>query len=514
MKTFRFQAIVISLMMFLGLLNCTTKPEDVVTAADGVPVKFSVKGEGEPTLIFVHGWSADRTSWDAQVEHFSGKYRTVAVDLPGYGESGNTRDDWTMEMYGRDIAAIIQQLEADEAILIGHSMGGFAIVVAARVLPEKIIGLVPVDVFHDVERKLTSERIDEWIARNMAFVSNPTEEIIGSAYKIENDTTAIRRIIEKLTSSPKIGWEESLRDALDWTTNDLTNALTDLKVPIVCINSDRFPMKLETARKYTPMFDVKIVEGVGHGVMTEAPDEFNRLLGEIIEEFKHYTLSTDGVQIKFDVQGEGEPTLFFVHGFAGDMGGWDNQLSHFSKKYKVVAIDLPGFGLSGNNRKHWSMKTFGDDILSVIENLNLENVILVGHSMGGAVILEAARQKTGDITGLVPCDVFHDVESKLTDEFVERARKSYGKALERTGWEETGMAYVDWRNNELTNILKEIQIPIICINSDRLDNRVEIAREYAQQFDVRIIEGVGHGVMTEAPDEFNRLLEDIIQNVE
>lgn len=222
-------------------------------------------------------------------------------------------------------------------------------------------------------------------------------------------------------------------------------------------------------------------------------------------------VSKDGVQIRFDVHGQGKPAVIFVHGFAGDTKGWNNQINHFSMKYRVVTMGLPGFGESGNNRRNWSMGAFGEDVVSIIEHLKLDKVVLVGHSMGAAVILEAAKRIPEQIIGLVPCDVFHNVESKLTGEFIERARNYYGESLNNIGWEESARAFVQWRNNDLMNALEEIHTPIICINSDRFTNEIEIARNYTPLFDIRIIEGVGHGVMTEAPEAFNRHLEEIIE---
>ncbi len=266
------------------LFNGSTISNDAAIAEDGVEIRFEVMGEGEPAIIFVHGWAGDRTGWEAQVDYFSQNNRVVAIDLPGYGESGHNRDNWTMEMYGKDIAAVIEHLGIEKAVLVGHSMGSYTIVEAAKVIPEKLIGLVPVDVFHNVERELTDEQINQSITRRMEFVNNPTEEMMLRAYG-DIDSATVQKKIQEYLSVSKVGWEESLTEAIEWSLNDLTKSLAELKTPIICINSDRYPMELAIARKYAPMFDAKIVKDVGHGVMSEAPEEFNRLLEENIKEF-------------------------------------------------------------------------------------------------------------------------------------------------------------------------------------------------------------------------------------
>ncbi len=80
---------------------------DSVTSADGVMIHYEVVGEGEPTLVFVHGWSCDRGYWKGQVDEFAKTYQVVTVDMGGHGESGLGREDWTLAAFGDDVAAVV-----------------------------------------------------------------------------------------------------------------------------------------------------------------------------------------------------------------------------------------------------------------------------------------------------------------------------------------------------------------------------------------------------------------------
>ena len=60
-------------------------------SADGVAIRFEVEGQGEPTLVLVHGWAFDRHVWDGQVPALSARHRVVTLDLAGHGESGGSR---------------------------------------------------------------------------------------------------------------------------------------------------------------------------------------------------------------------------------------------------------------------------------------------------------------------------------------------------------------------------------------------------------------------------------------
>ena len=100
----------------------------------------------------------------------------------------------------------------------------------------------------------------------------------------------------------------------------------------------------------------------------------------------------DGVDIHYEAMGSGSPTLVFIHGWNCDRHYWSGQLSYFAEQHQVVAIDLAGHGESGLQRTEWTIGQFGADVASVADQLALDDVILVGHSMGGPVALEAARR--------------------------------------------------------------------------------------------------------------------------
>lgn len=92
----------------------------LVTSADGIHIAYETRDEGTPALVFVHGWSCDRTYWDGRLPAFSRQFKVVALDLAGHGESGLGRKTWTMGAFGRDVAAVVEKLGLDRVILIGH----------------------------------------------------------------------------------------------------------------------------------------------------------------------------------------------------------------------------------------------------------------------------------------------------------------------------------------------------------------------------------------------------------
>ena len=95
-------------------------------------------------------------------------------------------------------------------------------------------------------------------------------------------------------------------------------------------------------------------------------------------------------------------------------------MAYFASKHRVVALDLAGHGQSGGGRKDWTMAAFGEDVVSVVEALGLKRVVLIGHSLGGPAVLEAARRMPGRLAGLVLVDSWVDFEQRLPAEEVEK----------------------------------------------------------------------------------------------
>ena len=125
----------------------------VATAPDGVSIAYTVSGEGSPALVFVHGWMCDQTYWTAQAASFSTTHTVVTIDLAGHGESGMEREGWPLIAFGADVEAVVEGLDLDRVILIGHSMGGPVVLEAARLMLERVIGVVGVDTLQDADFK-------------------------------------------------------------------------------------------------------------------------------------------------------------------------------------------------------------------------------------------------------------------------------------------------------------------------------------------------------------------------
>jgi pimeloyl-ACP methyl ester carboxylesterase len=253
--------------------------------------------------------------------------------------------------------------------------------------------------------------------------------------------------------------------------------------------------------------------------------------------------SADGVPIHYETTGTGRPAVVLVHCWTCDGGFWRGQEPRLAKSRQVVTLDLAGHGRSGRTRPDYTMEAFGEDVKAVADALKLDRMVLVGHSMGGAVILEAAKRLGGRVVGLVPIDTLLDVEEpvdpKQIDGVLAKMRADYkgettaflrqylfatttppavaDRVLIQTTTFPTEIALSALRNNwsyRAAPAFEAVKVPIVAVNGDRFPTNFEANRRHAPQFDALIMKGVGHYPMLEDPARFGALLDQALKKVE
>jgi pimeloyl-ACP methyl ester carboxylesterase len=124
---------------------------------DGATIHWTSSGRGAQTVVLVHGWTCDETSWREQVPVVSKSYRVITLDLPGHGKSGMPKT-FTMEVFARAIEAVRVEAGVDKIFLVGHSMGTPVIRKYALMFPDRVKGLVLVDGLVQLSRQWDSTR--------------------------------------------------------------------------------------------------------------------------------------------------------------------------------------------------------------------------------------------------------------------------------------------------------------------------------------------------------------------
>ena len=271
---------------FLLFPSCKKEPNHMASSFDGVEISFDKQGKGAPAIVFVHGWANNSSVWNEQMDHFSKKYKVIAIDLGGHGQSGDDRKAWTMSSFGEDVIAVINHLKLEKVILVGFSMGGSVVIEAAKKAPEKIGGLVLVDNLHNIEMKYSEEMIKITDSIFSDLLANPTnKKLIGLGFYKNNPDKSFERVMAMFKDGRRPGWDGSFQEMFKWINEDLTKSLSEIHSRVISINSNSQPTNMEAFQKYIPSYKAHVMPDVGHLVFWDAPGEFNNLLEQSIQEF-------------------------------------------------------------------------------------------------------------------------------------------------------------------------------------------------------------------------------------
>lgn len=256
----------------------------VAVSKDGTPISYEVFSKGEPALVFVHGWGCDSRYWRAQVPYFEKKYRVVTLDLAGHGHSGSGRTGYTMKSFGEDVEAVVRAVDARNVILIGHSMGGIVIAEAARLKPDRVLGLIGVDTLQDVEYPLTPEALEKMTAPLKQDFAAGCRAFVQSMLLPGKDARLSDWIVSDMSSARPDVALSAMNEMMGMYLSREVSVLFDaIRVPVVCVNADLWPVNQESNRRHMKSFDVIFIKGSDHFLMMNQPDKFNPALEKAVK---------------------------------------------------------------------------------------------------------------------------------------------------------------------------------------------------------------------------------------
>lgn len=256
--------------------------------------------------------------------------------------------------------------------------------------------------------------------------------------------------------------------------------------------------------------------------------------------------AADGVHIEYRIYGKGEPAVVLVHGWACNENYWNAQIAPLkAAHYSVVLVDLAGHGASGRNRSDWSMANYGEDVASVVRQLPNRQVVLVGHSMGGLVALEATRRIGDRVIGIIAVDALksigeppmppRQIETRVAAfrrDFIGETRQFVTASLFPKGANAQFVNKVAYDmslaspavavasmqallSTDLAPIVADIHVPVLAINSDLEPTDTARIRKSLPDFSAEVIPHTSHFLMMDDAARFNPvLLRDIASLVE
>jgi pimeloyl-ACP methyl ester carboxylesterase len=248
-------------------------------SADGVPISYEVHGHGPTTLVFVHGWSCDRTYWRRQIDAFSRDHRVVALDLAGHGASGTGRAAWSIPNFANDVAAVIRALEVRNVVLIGHSLGGPVVVEAGLLLPDRVSGVIGVEAFFDGWSDPGFTKVVDQLRPNFAA---GTRAFVRKALFLPTSPAALAdSISDSMAAAPPEIALPAIDSMLAWARDRQDAAVSALRAPIGLImmaGGRTATARFQRSRGTQPTIGIDEMPGAGHFLMLEIPDAFNAQL--------------------------------------------------------------------------------------------------------------------------------------------------------------------------------------------------------------------------------------------
>jgi pimeloyl-ACP methyl ester carboxylesterase len=239
----------------------------------GNAVAYDLTGpEGAPVLVFVHGLAASRGIWQGQAERLSDRFRVLRYDLRSHGDSGAVDATCTRSDLADDLAALLDHLEIDKAVVVGHSGGGVVAMQFAVDHPDRLSALVLVGTASECNDKTAA-----WYER--------TAKIAGE----KGGEAAMRELGLKADSGPAPDGPTFAHVTLamrSLNAEPLTEALASVTAPTLIVVGEKDFLGAGGSvilSRTIAGSELEIVEGRGHGIYLEDPDWFADRVAAFLE---------------------------------------------------------------------------------------------------------------------------------------------------------------------------------------------------------------------------------------
>ena len=265
------------------------------TASDATKLYYEETGKGTP-LVFVHEFSGDYRSWEAQMRYFARRYRCVAFNARGYPPSDvpRARTKYSLALVTADIAAVMRHLKMRKAHIVGCSMGGysalnFGIRYATRALSITAVGAgagshpaLRAGFLRSVEAN--AQRLGTLGVKAVLRSSGLTPARVPYLNKDPRGYAEFRRRQEEHSALGLASMQRGVQLRRP-TIFQLEPLLRRMKVPLFVIAGDEDDNCVEPAvfiKRVCPAARLWICPATGHTVNTEEPDLFNHMLGDFL----------------------------------------------------------------------------------------------------------------------------------------------------------------------------------------------------------------------------------------
>jgi len=283
------------------------------TSATAIPVTlrstYDVAGPADaPAIVCLHGSRVTRTMWSPQVAGLADRYRVISLDLPGHGMLADVC--FTVQRASDHVAAVIDEAAGGRAVLVGQSLGGYVAMDVAATRPERVAGLVlcnstaePRTLAGRAPRVIGSYLVGEagkhWRRRRNAAAKRAAPGPAGAAAAVAEDPVGTEDVATRVMDEEAVsiaaelaatnGWlfKGGLRAALAALRTSFLARLRAWDGPTLIVNGGDDPLFRRWEHRFLAAARqgrLVVLEGAGHLVNEDRPDEFNAALGAFVDE--------------------------------------------------------------------------------------------------------------------------------------------------------------------------------------------------------------------------------------
>lgn len=248
---------------------------------DSLNINYLEQGEGE-LVVLLHGWGSNITLFNHTVSVLSKKYKVVAMDMPGFGESDEPKEPWCVDDYVDFVLKFIESYSPKKVTLLGHSFGGRVIIkMCSRALPFEIDKIILVDSAGVKPKKTFKQKVKQNIYK-------ATKNIYSSSAVQKMFPDALENLRKKNGSADYNAASPMMRQTLvKVVEEDLTELMPNVKAPTLLIwgtLDDATPLSdAKLMEKLMPEAGLVTFEGAGHYSFLECQAQYGRVLASFMK---------------------------------------------------------------------------------------------------------------------------------------------------------------------------------------------------------------------------------------
>lgn len=249
-----------------------------------IKIYYEVVGSGE-SLLLLHGLGSSCRDWEMQLDHFARRYQVITLDLRGHGRSSKPPGPYSMAIFARDTACLLEELDCGPVHLLGISLGGMVAFQLALDFPELVKKMVIVNSVPELIPRGLHDVLSYWqrLLIIRALGMRKMGSVLAERFFTEPGQEAIKEVfVQRWSENHKPSYRAALKAAYGWSVK---RRLGEIQVPTLVVGAagDYFPTADKQA--YTALIPgarLVVIEDSKHALPAEKPELFNRVVGEFL----------------------------------------------------------------------------------------------------------------------------------------------------------------------------------------------------------------------------------------